>query len=383
LHFDYNGDGYGDLALLVQTNEMLIHGRPVVLLGGPDGISASMDRRLILGENLPIYGIRVFSPIPSVRLALVGDLNGDGLSDLLLKHYDATNRMNLRLYYGSRSGAGQIILLRTQEGAVDWGEIYPVPVGDFNQDGFADLAVIHVQREAADRRATSGIDSFFMGAPQNPEHVNFMLPRPHRAENWFVSPWGDMDGDRHPELLLYSPERQLHLVEFENTRFGVRELLTPDYQPLDFDSLRFTPACDVNGDGYSDLVHTSFTFADITTSGPNWSSTVVLGSNGAFQRLDIGLLRSRLLFCNSAGQDGRSVVLSRNRDRFRATGFPEWTDENTISAIRGLTVDGPSDMDSANDYDRNGESDVALRRSARATSPPDLSVLEVFHSRSG
>jgi hypothetical protein len=374
LHFDYNGDGYGDLALLVQTNEMLIHGRPVVLLGGPDGISASMDRRLILGENLPIYGSR-YSWNPPVRLSHVGDLNGDGLSELLLKHYDATDRMNLHLYYGSRSGAGEIILMRTPEGSVDWGDIYPVPVGDFNHDGFADLAVTHVQGQTAARRGTSGIDSFFMGAPQNPEHVGFMLPRPHRAETWFVSPGGDMDGDRRSEFLLYSGEGPLHLVEFDGNQFRVRELSTPRYSPLDIHSDLFIPACDVNGDGYSDLVHTRL-FPNLVM-GTGRVSAVVLGDNNTFRSVDAELFGSRPLFCTSAGPGGISVVLADDLARLRVTGFPEWSESSVEDSIPGPYTSNPGSRVLTNDYDRNGESDAVLK------DPSATGVLNVFHSRSG
>lgn len=380
LHFDYNGDGYGDLALLVQTNEMLIHGRPVVLLGGPDGISASMDRRLILGENLPIYRSR-YSWNPPVRLSHVGDLNGDGLSELLLKHYDATDRMSLHLYYGSRSGAGEIILMRTPEGAVDWGDIYPVPVGDFNHDGFADLAVTHLQGQTAARRGTSGIDSFFMGAPQSPEHVGFMLPRPHRAETWFVSPGGDMDGDRRSEFLLYSGEGSLHLVEFESDQFRVRELSTPGYGPLDIDRDPFTPACDVNGDGYSDLVHTRFLL--FFAMGAKRVSAVVLGGNSTFRSVDAELFRSRPLFCNSAGPSGVSTALAYHQGRFRVTGFPEWSEGPVENSISSPVTFNPGSMVLTNDYDRNGESDAALQGPLTTRGERDLGILNVFHSRSG
>lgn len=376
LSLDYNGDGYGDLALLIHTNTntngRFVHGRPAVLLGGPDGISAASDRRLDLGENVPIYRSR-FSPNPSVRIAHIGDLNGDGLSDLLLKHIDESDRMNLRLYYGSRSGVGQIVLLRTSEGEVDWGDIYPIPVGDFNRDGFIDLAAIHAMRDVQAMQVVSVVNSFFMGGPRGPEYVRYLLPRPHRAVNWYVIPGGDMNGDRRTEFVLYSDERRIFLVDFEGAQFNVQELSTPEYG-TDRDIFTFTPACDINGDGYSDFVQThSLPYPE----GTERLSTIIFGSGGEFRPVDIELLRSRRMYCNSVGLDGRSNLLSVGFSNLYSAGFPAWIEKRINDSPRASASNVPGTMTLGNDYDRNGMADIAIRDPAG----DGLRAIEVFLAR--
>lgn len=111
---DFNGDGIPDLAVL-SVNSLTI------LLGNGDG---TFNR-----TNTVI-------DIDAQSIA-VGDFNGDGIPDLAVTIPQA-NSNNVAIFLGNGdgtfTGVNQILVVINTPG--------PVAVGDFNRDGFADLAVV-------------------------------------------------------------------------------------------------------------------------------------------------------------------------------------------------------------------------------------------------
>lgn len=113
---DFDGDGNRDLAVVNSDAS----GTVAVLLGNGAGSFAA-------AASYPV------NPFP--RSVAVGDFNDDGLSDLAVANYGANN-LSILLGTGAGAfGAASAVPLGGGSGP------HAVGVGDFNGDGFADLAV--------------------------------------------------------------------------------------------------------------------------------------------------------------------------------------------------------------------------------------------------
>ena len=83
---DFNGDGFGDLAVLASTIYDEVQDRDpfatvTILYGSADGLTTT-GRQRIIGRDMPDAGSQSFAFNPSAVVA--GDLNGDGASELVL-----------------------------------------------------------------------------------------------------------------------------------------------------------------------------------------------------------------------------------------------------------------------------------------------------------
>ena len=102
---DFNGDGFGDLAVIASTTYDEVQdrrpfGSVTVLYGSASGLSTT-GRQRIVGGDLPGMGTQTFPFNPGVLVA--GDFNGDGASELAIGW-----RGGLA---GSASGAGLVYVV--------------------------------------------------------------------------------------------------------------------------------------------------------------------------------------------------------------------------------------------------------------------------------
>ncbi len=152
---DFDGDGFDDLAIGLAAENFegilftdLAAGRVVVLYGAAGGLSA--DREQEWHQDSPgIDGAVEGADFFGIALA-VADFNGDGFDDLaagVFGENDGKGAVNL--IYGSASGltaAGNKLWEQGADGIEGEGEDHDnfgraLGAGDFNGDGFADLAV--------------------------------------------------------------------------------------------------------------------------------------------------------------------------------------------------------------------------------------------------
>ncbi len=118
---DVNGDGFADLAVSEPGTE-----RVMLYPGSATGPGARPATTLTLALPMSALG----------RDLAAGDFNGDGFADLVAT---APMAQQVHVFSGSATGLGATGLVRTRVVIGSYGT--GVATGDFNHDGYADLAV--------------------------------------------------------------------------------------------------------------------------------------------------------------------------------------------------------------------------------------------------
>jgi FG-GAP repeat len=151
---DFNGDGYADLAVGVPgeaVGRIGDAGAVNVIYGSADGLSAAGNQLWTL-DSPGIVGSAALADEFGFAVA-TGDLNGDGFSDLAIgipgKNSPVEDAGAVEVMYGSANGLtangnqfwtqSSPGILGTEQVADGFGR--SLAIGDFNDDGFADLAV--------------------------------------------------------------------------------------------------------------------------------------------------------------------------------------------------------------------------------------------------
>ncbi|NJK68907.1 MAG: hypothetical protein HC941_22425 [Microcoleus sp. SU_5_3] len=108
---DVNGDGIDDViigAILASPNGINDAGQSYVVFGRQGGFSASLNLSQLNGSNgFAINGIRA-GDLSGNSVSRAGDINGDGIDDLIVAAYGATAN--------SRTGAGQSYVVFGRQG---------------------------------------------------------------------------------------------------------------------------------------------------------------------------------------------------------------------------------------------------------------------------
>jgi len=151
---DINGDGFTDFVLTANTGlcqnvfpfECNGQGHAYLFTGADNATTPALSAHST--DFQPAPGFRVQAP------AAVGDLNGDGVDDLVLSYRSATwnqasGTSGLYLLFGSTEGFAAVVDLESEAvkitaTAESSGTLLgqtPCPVGDLDGDGFDDLAV--------------------------------------------------------------------------------------------------------------------------------------------------------------------------------------------------------------------------------------------------
>lgn len=147
LNKDVNGDGYNDIAVGAPSASSV--GKVYVFNGSANGIvntSAASADKILTGNTSEQFGKKILN----------GDFNGDGFGDLFVCSYTgntagASNRGYV--FYGSSTGLGTGTAYPGY--ALDF--CYDAASGDFNNDGYSDIAVSDINT------STTGVFYVFYG----------------------------------------------------------------------------------------------------------------------------------------------------------------------------------------------------------------------------
>ncbi len=190
---DVNGDGYADLVIGSVANYARSDAASdgaYVYFGGPGSPGTVADR--FLGRP-SAFGVG--SPF-GVNVTGVGDLNGDGYSDLSVEAISGS----LPAIYLGGPGGPLIPTMDLVPPAVGWYVGVLPDVGDLDGDGFGDLAILG--------RGVSPAEELFVfrGGPTGPTvtPTSVLVVPPGTDTNLLAAPAGDVNGDGNFDLLAES-----------------------------------------------------------------------------------------------------------------------------------------------------------------------------------
>lgn len=295
---DVNGDGYSDVLVGApyydggQTDE----GAVFLYLGSAAGLNTNPAKILEINQVEANFGISV---------AMAGDVNGDGHSDILIggHRYDngQLNEGAAFLYYGNAFGvgAGAVTLEANQAGAMMGYSV--ASAGDVTGDGYTDVMV--GARLYSNGQAYEGAVFIYKGSA-----AGLVTTNPYRLESdqvdarfgHSIAPAGDVNGDQVADIIigayLYDDSQVNQGAAFlyfgttnpQEPLYG-KQMITLQQREAQF-GWAVAAAGDVNGDGFSDFMvgaryydnektneGGAFIYYGHTSGEFNWSDVMITG----------------------------------------------------------------------------------------------------------
>lgn len=259
---DVNGDGYSDVivgALWLNgatTNE----GGAFVFHGGAAGVSTTASSTLLCNQANAEMGSSV---------ALAGDLNGDGYSDVIVgaRAYDngETDEGVAFVYEGSATGISTlpVVTLEVDQAGASFG-FAVASAGDLNGDGYSDLVVGANGFDNGEN--DEGAAFVYHGAPSGISTAvgeTFTGGQASAEMGTSVNSAGDVNGDGYSDIVVSARYYDNGETD-EGAAFvyhGSATGISPTYATMlesnqvgAIFAYGVSSAGDVNGDGYSDIV---------------------------------------------------------------------------------------------------------------------------------
>ncbi len=327
---DVNGDGYGDLIIGARNadpNGQSAAGETYVVFGGPGvGASGSINLSALNGTNgFVINGIDA-SDFSGRSVSSAGDVNGDGIDDLIIGAYGGDPNGLGRagesyIVFGKNTGFAASLNLSALNGtngfvingidANDYSGRSVSSAGDVNGDGIDDL-IIGAYKADPNGQSNAGESYIVFGkstgfaASLNLSTLNgtngFVIHGidASDASGRSVSSAGDVNGDGIGDLIIGAPYAdpngqsnagESYIVFGKSTGFaaslnlsalnGTNGFVMSGIDAVDYSGTSVSSAGDVNGDGYGDVI-IGARLADPNGQSDAGESYVVFGTNAGF-----------------------------------------------------------------------------------------------------
>jgi FG-GAP-like repeat/FG-GAP repeat len=259
---DVNGDGFSDVVLGAYRYGAGPGGpgRVYIFHGSAAGLPATANRIIDGVANGNQMGYHVAS---------AGDVNGDGYSDLVLGEHNYTNTLTnegaVRVYYGSATGipaAANWVYYGGQESA-EMGRS-STTAGDINGDGYSDIVVGAPSYDDGGNINEGIVLAFYGSASGLPATPSYTLDKTDVADaalGYCVSPAGDVNGDGYSDIITSAigyNNSDGAAFAFYGKPDGLSNTSNWRYEINEANAQigELAAAGDVNGDGYADVLMT-------------------------------------------------------------------------------------------------------------------------------
>ena len=322
---DVNGDGLGDVIIGAPGGDAgaLNSGESYVVFGSNNGFASSINLSLLDGTNgFRIDGIDIVD-VNGNSVSGAGDINGDGIDDIIIAARNAgqTNNGESYVVFGSDASFSASLDLSELDGS-----------DGFRITGFDTFNVNGLTVSEAGDVNGDGFDDVIIGVPNG-------------------DAGGALSGESY--VLFGTPSFTAGLFDVASLD-GTNGFRIDGVAPSDLSGLSVSGAGDVNGDGIDDLIIGAYG-AELTAG----ESYVIFGSDTGFAAsLDLSSL------------DGSNGFLISGIDVSDQSGF-------AVSGAGDVNGDGVDDLiigaplAAANGANRSGESYVVF-----GNAPPVISGLE-------
>ncbi|HEX6467539.1 MAG TPA: FG-GAP and VCBS repeat-containing protein [Streptosporangiaceae bacterium] len=249
LSTDFNGDGYNDL--VVGSPAATVHKHPwaghvTVLYGSSAGVSTT-KRQNLDQDSAGVPGVtEAYDSFGNATA--VGDFNGDGFADLAVASFQestnaGTNAGSVTVFFGGGSGLGKPVTFLEPDGGASWRYFgQALGAADIDNDGRTELLI------ASGSGAT--YIAAFGATPAAPSFTAFAtLHEPHFVP--YDVAGGDVTGDGYGDVVVRNAGGSISLYQGGPTGIGGRGPdITVDTEGSDGDVV----IADINGDGTGDVV---------------------------------------------------------------------------------------------------------------------------------
>ncbi len=260
---DVDGDGYDDV-LVGADGYASGAGRAYLFLGGPDGLDRVPSWTADGSRSNDFFGHSV---------AAAGDVNGDGLGDVITGAYGYDNGHSFEgrasVYLGTSTGLSDTAVWTSegeQEGA-KFGFVV-AGVGDVNGDGYDDVLATAFNYSTG--LVNAGRVYVYYGSPTGPSRsADWTLTGGANGAKlgWRAGGAGDVNGDGYFDVIVAAsipdtdhvgPGGQVRVYYGSADGLGTQAAWTIGQDSLGSD---VATAGDVNGDGYGDVLVGEATFS--------------------------------------------------------------------------------------------------------------------------
>jgi hypothetical protein len=296
---DVNGDGCDDLLVgaHLYDHDQTDEGRAYLYYGSPLALLSEAAWSTVSGNKGGHLGSAVDT---------AGDLNGDGFSDVVVgaPNFDnATLGGRVFVYYGSAAGLpGTANWIATSDQALGRFGDAVATAGDFNGDGYADLA-IGAPGYDHDGLGSAGAAFVYFGSagglgdPGSPSNADWAVYSDQASAELGtdLGTAGDVNRDNRDDLIVGAPFYNAEWGRVYVYHGGTSPDTTADWwadSPQAEGNFGYSvdTAGDVNRDGYADVIigapHAAYTYVYFGSAGglaasPSWESSNTQGDSQA------------------------------------------------------------------------------------------------------